>query len=81
VKYNQKLFSFEDQKRLADAIDKIRSKGGFYILTNAAHSSIASLFDRQERRIEVRRRNNVGGIGAPRGNAAEYLFTNVPGHD
>ena len=80
VKYNQKLFSFEDQRRLARVIEAIRKKGAYYILTNAAHDSISDLFDRNERRLEIRRRNNVGGKAAKRGNAAEYLFTKVPNH-
>ncbi|MBK6872659.1 MAG: Dam family site-specific DNA-(adenine-N6)-methyltransferase [Kineosporiaceae bacterium] len=78
VKYNQKLFSFEDQHRLSDLVDAIKERGAFYILTNAAHSSIAQLFDKGDTRIELTRRNNVGGTGSVRGNASEYIFTNLP---
>ncbi len=78
VKYNDKLFSFDDQIRLSDAIDKVRSRGAYYILTNAAHGSIAELFDKGDRRMTFYRRNVVGGTAAARGRAAEYLFTNLP---
>jgi DNA adenine methylase len=78
VKYNDKLFSFADQSRLSQMIDTIRKRGAYYILTNAAHSSIAELFEKGDRRIETSRRNSVGGTAAARGSATEYLFTNLP---
>jgi DNA adenine methylase len=45
IKYNQKLFSMEDQHRLARVVAKLRSRGSKYLLTNAAHPVIAELFD------------------------------------
>jgi DNA adenine methylase len=77
VKYNQKLFSWEDQVRLSGLVSEIRDQGAFYILTNAAHSSVAELFEKGDRRIETSRRNAIGGLSASRGTAIEYLFTNV----
>jgi DNA adenine methylase len=77
VKYNNRLFSFADQRRLSAAIDRIRDCGAYYILTNAAHQSIAELFDKGDRRIETSRKNAVGGHMAARGLATEYLFTNL----
>lgn len=79
VKYNDKLFRFADQRRLAEAIDAIRAKDAYYILTNAAHHSIAELFDKDDRKLETFRKNAVGGAAAIRGTATEYLFTNLPG--
>lgn len=78
VKYNDTLFRFRDQRRLSSMVDHIRELGAYYILTNAAHISIAELFERGERRIETSRRNSVGGRAAARGRATEYLFTNLP---
>ena len=78
VKYNDRLFSFSDQRRLSAMIDQIRSRGAFYVLTNAAHQSIAMLFDKGDRRIETSRKNIVGGRAAARGSATEYVFTNLP---
>ena len=77
VKYNQHLFSFEDQRRLAESVRGIAERGGRFILTNAAHHSIDSLFSPLGQRIEVSRRNSVGGRSAARGRAAEYVFTNL----
>ncbi len=78
VKYNQRLFSFEDQVRLSKVIDSVRERGAYYILTNAAHESIATLFAKGDRRLELKRGNSVGGSKAKRGSATEYVFTNVP---
>lgn len=78
IKYNDKLFSFQDQIRLSESIDTLRSKGAYYILTNAAHESIIELFDKGDRRMTIYRKNVVGGSQARRGRAAEYLFTNLP---
>lgn len=77
IKYNQRLFSFEDQRRLSDLVDEIKWRGAYYILANAAHYSIAELFDKGDTLIETSRRNAIGGSNAARGSATEYLFTNL----
>jgi DNA adenine methylase len=81
VKYNQKLFSFEDQTRLSVVVDEVRKRGAYYLLTNAAHDSIATLFEKGDRKLEFTRGNSVGGSQAKRGSATEYVFTNVPDDD
>jgi DNA adenine methylase len=78
VRYNDKLFSFADQRRLSEMVDTIRALGAYYVLTNAAHSSVAELFEKGDRRIETFRKNAIGGATAARGTATEYLFTNLP---
>lgn len=77
IKYNQRLFSFDDQRRLSSLIDEIKRRGAYYILANAAHESIAALFDKGDNMIETSRRNSIGGINAVRGRGTEYLFTNL----
>jgi len=77
VKYNQKLFSLEDQKRLRELVDHIDSVGAYYVLTNAAHATIADLFDRGDRRLALNRVSRVGGKNALRGTFSEYVFTNA----
>jgi DNA adenine methylase len=81
IKYNQRLFSFEDQTRLSKLVDAVRDRGAYYLLTNAAHESIATLFGKGDRKIELTRGNSIGGKQAKRGSAAEYLFTNVPTYE
>lgn len=77
VKYNQHLFSFEDQRLLAKSIGEISDRGASFILTNAAHSSIEELFSPLGRKIEVSRRNSIGGFNAARGRVEEFVFTNI----
>ena len=81
IEYNRRLFAFEDQGRLAVAIDRLRTKGAFFIMTNAFHDSIAELFERGDRRLIMTRANAIGGKSAQRGSASEYLFTNLPAND
>lgn len=80
IKYNQHLFSFQDQHRLSAIVDEIKRRGAFYILTNAAHDSIAALFEKGDRCLLTRRRNIIGGAAAGRGSATEFLFTNLDEH-
>ncbi|GAA1001106.1 DNA adenine methylase [Nocardiopsis tropica] len=77
VKYNERLFSFDDQRRIRNYLDEVQRRGAYFILTNAAHDSIAELFGDIGRRMVVHRRNSIGGGGAARGRADEYLFTNL----
>lgn len=77
IKYNQKLFSLDDQKRLSDLIDFIKTIGAYYILTNAAHRTIKDLFEKGDRLLIKNRANLIGGTNAERGQTSEYVFTNV----
>ena len=76
VKYNEKLFSWEDQKRLASYITQIKEKGAFYILTNARHKSIRELFGDLDKPHSILRASVIGGRNAERGQIGEYIFTN-----
>ncbi|ROR65796.1 DNA adenine methylase [Agrococcus jenensis] len=81
VKYNQHLFAFEDQRRLAAAVAQIIEQGAHFILSNAAHPSILELFGKLGRVERVSRKNVIGGLKASRGSAQEYLFTNIEMRD
>ncbi len=77
VKYNQKIFQWEDQERLANLLREIDAKGAFYILTNAAHKSVDQLFSVVGDKHIVQRSSNIGGKGATRAKVNEYIFTNI----
>lgn len=77
IKYNKKLFSLEDQYRLRNYIEKVREKGAYYILTNAAHETIREIFDFGDNVYKMSRHNLIGGTGASRGLISEYIFTNI----
>jgi DNA adenine methylase len=76
-KYNQKLFSENDQYRLSEFIDEIKNKKAFYIMTNAAHDKVKAIFDKGDKIMELKRASLVGGANAKRGKYAELLITNI----
>ena len=77
VQYNQKIFSLEDQHKLAEMIQEIKNLNAFYILTNAAHKKVKEIFNCGDSVLKVSRASVVGGKGAKRGKYSEYLFTNT----
>lgn len=77
IKYNQKLFTLEDQYRLSALIDYIKRKKAFYILTNAAHSKIDEIFEKGDKKIVYNRANLIGGFNSKRGQTSEFVFTNT----
>lgn len=44
LKYNEKIFSWEDQVRLRDSLVSAAQRGASIILTNADHASVADLY-------------------------------------
>lgn len=44
TKYNEKLFSWEDQLRLANALSLAKDRGAMILVTNANHSSVRDLY-------------------------------------
>ena len=80
IKYNQKLFSLDDQHRLKRLIDYIKEQDAYYILTNAAHKTIYEIFyEETDRCLELSRASLIGGENAKRGTIKEYVFTNLQG--
>lgn len=77
IKYNQKLFSIEDQYRLSELIDYIKRKEAYYILTNAAHKKIEEIFEKQDAKMYFSRPSLIGGANAIRGVFEEAVFTNI----
>jgi len=78
VKYNKKLFDLDSQHLLSAYIDKIKEKGAFYILTNAAHQEVKKIFAKEgDTMTEINRASLIGGKNAKRGNYAELIITNI----
>ena len=75
VKYNEKLFHDKDQQRLAQLVRDLRELGATYLLTNAAHASIADIFALVGTPpLETSRMSRVGGRGAPRAIQRVHLY-------
>ena len=77
VQYNQRIFSIEDQRRLAGYIQFIMDQGAYFILTNAAHDAIREIFANCGRSMLVERQSLIGGRDARRGLTNELVFTNI----
>ena len=76
VKYNEKLFSWADQERLARALKSAALRGAAVMLSNAAHKSVQSLYEGFGERQTLTRSSVLSGDPAFRGDAAELLLTN-----
>lgn len=77
IKYNEKLFSLDDQYRLARFVEGILEIGAKFVLTNAAHEKVAKIFSCAGKPIELQRANLIGGKKAERGAISEFVFTNL----
>jgi DNA adenine methylase len=78
IKYNQKLFAMKDQIRLSEFIEKVKEKGAYYILTNAAHEKVIEIFDKEDdKRYLLSRTSLIGGKNSNRGKINEFVFTNI----
>lgn len=76
VEYNQSIFTWEDQKRLASLLQHINEMGAYFIMTNAKHDSIDELFSPYGKHTILSRQSLIGGKGAKRQNINEYIFKN-----
>jgi len=77
IAYNSKLFSLEDQERLAEMVKEINSRGAFYILSNAEHPTIRSYYKGVGEIYSLERPSIVGGRTKTRRNYKELIITNV----
>jgi DNA adenine methylase len=58
LRYNENLFSWEDQKRLHDSASAAIRRGAQVIVTNADHASIRSLYDQARFKLHVVERHS-----------------------
>lgn len=77
IKYNQKIFSWEDQVRLRNVVEELKNRGVFYVVTNAYHKSIKDLYKGVSPHMKVERYSVIGGAQAKREKYHEILFTNI----
>lgn len=71
--YNEKLFSWADQERLATEARRLISIGAHVIVTNAAHSDIKSLYQDFEA-YEFERSSTLASKSIARGKVAEVIY-------
>ncbi|NHK26518.1 Dam family site-specific DNA-(adenine-N6)-methyltransferase [Parvularcula flava] len=75
VKYNDKIFLWEDQVRLHDALEDASSRGASVIVSNANHESIRELYS-DWHQYEVNRSSVISANASHRGKTSEILITN-----
>lgn len=74
LKYNQSIFSWQDQERLHRAIVRAASRGARVIVTNADHDSVRELYSDFGAPKTVHRSSVISGSNSSRGRATEVLY-------
>lgn len=78
IAYNQKLFSFDDQIRLRNFTREVEGAGAYFVVSNANHEAITTLYKAKHlKKMVVHRANKIGGRAAQRGRTTELVITNI----
>lgn len=75
ILYNERIFSWRDQLRLARRTRELSDRGAFVIMTNANHPSIAKLY-RGFKVTRLKRHSILAADPANRSEVSELLITN-----
>ena len=75
LKYNARIFSWNDQLRLAAVADDLHRRGCRVIISNASHPSLIPLYPNFHVEV-VPRLSRMAAASAKRGLVDEYLLTN-----
>jgi DNA adenine methylase len=73
VKYNEKLFSWEDQIKLKKCLTKAQKRGAYIILTNAYNSSVVNLYKKDFFLQKLFRSSVIAASPDNRGQTEELL--------
>ncbi|PWF48810.1 DNA adenine methylase [Massilia glaciei] len=74
LKYNEKIFSWDDQIRLHSSLQELSGRGVDFILTNADHPSIANLYSHDFCINRVSRNSNIGSLVECRNRITELII-------
>lgn len=77
VRYNDRIFSWNDQQRLADVAAFLSRSGCTVVVSNASHPSIVALYP-SFRMIRVTRTSVMAATANRRGLIQELVLTNAP---
>lgn len=64
IKYNQKLFSWDDQMRLRDALYCAVDRGAMALVTNASHASVVDLYSDRGKVVRLGRQSVLAASAA-----------------
>lgn len=76
LKYNEKLFSWEDQMALRDCLIRLDSIGAKFLMTHANHSSVRELFGQHFDFRTIVRSSVIAGKKSFRGPTEELIIKN-----
>ena len=71
--WNERLFSWADQERLALVARRLADKGAHVIVSNADHADVVALYD-GFKRSSLYRTSTLASNAAKRGRVTEALF-------
>ncbi len=74
IKYNETIFSWDDQVRLRDALLRANRRGVKILATNANHKSVVSLFKGDFELMRAKRASVLAGDKKYRGSVSELLI-------
>ncbi len=74
LRYNEKIFSWKDQERLANSVQRAVERGCKVAVTNADHESVKALYCFANY-YPLSRKSVMAGNPSKRGNTTEALFT------
>lgn len=74
LKYNQKIFSWDDQVRLRRCVEAAKMRGARIVLTNANHESIHRLYNDIGAPRILNRSSVISGSPSARGTTTEVVY-------
>lgn len=74
IKYNEILFSWEDQTRLRDCLIRARARGAAVLISNANHPSIVKLYSGVGQLVQLNRASVISGRASGRKVTSEVLI-------
>lgn len=78
VKYNEKMFHWDDQVRLSKCLIKASKRGCLVLLTNANHPSIIELYENDFDLTPLKRNSVIAASSSRRGMYEELIIKNFP---
>ncbi|WP_084397409.1 DNA adenine methylase [Hydrogenophaga pseudoflava] len=74
VKYNEHIFSWEDQLRLRESVKNAKARGAYVFVTNAYHDSIVRLYEDIGEIQVLNRASVISGKASARGRYEEVVI-------
>jgi DNA adenine methylase len=75
LKYNESIFNWSDQERLAASLRRARRRGAHVVVSNADHQSVRELYERDFKITKISRHSIISGNAEFRCATSELLIT------